>query len=321
MPHVAEIFGHALGESGAQGKACRRALCPYMGKLCDGGGNRDMARWPANDQPLAPLFDASVGNEGGGYIPCGVCSVRLSGAAYDKNPVDWAVCPRRLLTFDGGHFSEMQRPLGEKVLNLAGFRPGDEIRVWSEITLSDKATNVRYRLDYVLQNDDNPPAIVEVMTASTSGGNRRLRTDIQSAFCDAVLYANSLLEERRSSPGVNTRQVWARMASQMIVKSQIANAWGGITIWVVQDSLMNYIKNNTGLRLDALRSLTWQAGEVNVVSANISDPNYFELFSGPVHSRGGEACWTELLSAPGIPKLEKLTNHLTDDTVMTTLHL
>ena len=60
------------------------------------------------------------------------------------------------------------------------------MRVWSEVTLSDQETNVNYRLDYVLRKDNEPPVIVEIMTASTSGGNKSKRTDMQSAFCDAV---------------------------------------------------------------------------------------------------------------------------------------
>ena len=60
---------------------------------------------------------------------------------------------------------------------------------------------------------------------------------MKNAFCDAVLYAAGLLDERGQSPGVNIRQVWARMASQLIVKSEIANEWGGSAIWVVQDAL------------------------------------------------------------------------------------
>ena len=59
------------------------------------------------------------------------------------------------------------------------------------------------------------------------------------------------------------------MASQIIVKSQTANAWGGSAILVVQDSLMDYIRSNAGLRLDEFRSLNWHPKEVNVVSANI----------------------------------------------------
>lgn len=136
-----------------------------------------MMRWPAEQQPLAPFFDPEVGSGGGGYIPCGVCSVRTS-------MTNWAVCPRRLLSFDAAQPSEEQLPLRNRVLQLAGFGNGDTVRVWSEITLRD-STGLNYRLDYVLRSGDSPPVIVEVMTASTSGGNKSKRTDMQSAFCDA----------------------------------------------------------------------------------------------------------------------------------------
>ena len=196
---------------------------------------------------------------------------------------------------------------------------GDTVRVWSEVPLRDKASHLNYRLDYVLCVEGRPPIIVEIMTASTSGGNRAERTDIQSAFCDAVLYAEGNLSERGQSPGVNIRQVWARMASQMIVKSQIANSWGGCTIWVVQDALMDYIGSNTGLRLDALASSDWEAGEVNVISSSIDAPNGIRLYTGPIHSRNGEACWTELLDTPATPSVDMLHSKLDDDRVITKL--
>ena len=311
MPIVRELFGHLLTDSGALGAQLRPAHCPHMaGKLCDGGGNRDQTRWPATQQPLAPFFDSAVGQKGGGFIPCGVCSVQMDAR-------NWAVCPRRLLTFDTARPSAQQRRLRDCVLHLAGFNEGDTVRVWSEISLRDR-TGLNYRLDYVLRVDGRPPVIVEIMTASTSGGNKSKRTDMQSAFCDAVLYANGTLSERRQSPGVNVRQVWARMASQMIVKSEIANAWRGSTIWVVQDSLMDYIGSQTGLRLAELRSRNWQTDEVNVVSANIDDPDDIKLYAGPIHSTDGEACWTDLLSTPSIPEIGSLTTRLTDDRVIAT---
>ncbi len=205
------------------------------------------------------------------------------------------------------------------VLKLAGFRKGDVIRVWSEISLRDR-TGFNYRLDYVLRREENkPPVIVEIMTASTSGGNKRLQTDMQSAFCNAVLYANGVVPELGKSPGVNARQVWARMASQMIVKSEVANRWGGCTIWVVQDVLMAYIGAQTGLRLEELRSPDWTLGEVNVVSANINNPDDFTLYSGPIHaSAPGEACWAQLLSAPSIPDVDALATKLTDNRIIST---
>ncbi len=271
-----------------------------------------MVRWRSQDQPLAPLFDASVGVESGGFIPCGVCSVQIS-----QTP--WAVCPRRLLAFGAEQASEAQKLLQDQILSLAGFANGDDVNVWSEIALSDAATGTDYRLDYVLRRAADPPVIVEVMTASTSGGNKSKRTDMQSAFCDAVLHVHGLRPDNARSPGVNARQVWARMASQLIVKSEIANAWGGCTIWVVQDSLIAYIDSKTGLQLEKLRSRDWKRGEVNVVSANLDNPSDLKLFSGPIHSTDGRACWTDLLSAPAIPPVGVLTKRLDRNSVSASL--
>lgn len=311
MPYVRELYGHTLEAAGDQADQCRGAYCPHMKKLCDGGGNRDMARVRATHETLGGLFDAAVGKETNGYIPCGVCSLH-------GKEKDWVVCPRRLLTFTSAGFSEAQHHLAHRVLSLGGFLDGDEVRVWSEIGLKDQKTNVNYRLDYVLRKEDQPPIIVEIMSASTSGGNRAKRTDIQSAFCDAVLYAHGIRHELGNSPGVNIRQVWARMASQMIVKSEIANNWGGRAIWVVQDALLDYIRSNTGLHLDGLRSPEWEAGEVNVISVNINDPRDLELYAGPIRSKDGQPCWLELLSTPGFPVVETLLNQLTDAKVVTT---
>lgn len=105
------------------------------------------------------------------------------------------------------------------------------------------------------------------------------------------------------------------MASQLIVKSEIARAWGGCAIWVIQDELANYIRKNTGLRLDELRRETWVVDEVNVVTANLGDPDDIQLYAGPVLADGAGASWLELLRAPGIPRVEALTKKLTRGSV------
>ena len=312
MPVVRELFGlRVAGSRDEHRQACRVARCPHSASLCDGGGNRDMVRWPAQAQPLAPLFDPEV-SASDGFIPCGVCSVQIGETA-------WAVCPRRLLALEAEQTSMAQRQLRDRILCLAGFAPGDTIDVWSEIALSDRTTHTDYRLDYVLRRADGPPVIVEVMTASTSGGNKSKRTDMQSAFCDAVLHVHGLRPSNGQSPGVNARQVWARMASQLIVKSEIANAWGGCAIWVVQDSLVNYIDSGTGLRLGELRSKDWERGDVNVISANLDDPEDLKLYSGPIHSVDGSACWTDLLSAPAIPPVGVLTKRLDPQSISSSI--
>ena len=264
-----------------------------------------MMRWPASQQPLATLFDEDVGIQGNGFIPCGVCSVSVSSTS-------WAVCPRRLLSFQIAPPTAEPRPLWQRIMQVAGFETGESVRVWSEVTLTD-GKGFRYRLDYVLRSDAKPPVIVEVMTASTSGGNRAKLTDMQSAFCRAVLFTNGITDELGQSPGVNVRQVWARMASQLVVKSEVANAWGGRAVWVVQDALMEYIGKNTGLPLDDLYSPNWETDEINVISASIDDPEDVRLYSGPIQSENNEPCWTDLLRTPSIPQLWNLTRRLHDN--------
>ena len=51
---VAELYGLPLDET-VDVQACRTAQCPCTGRICDGGGNRDMARVPAADPSLGPV--------------------------------------------------------------------------------------------------------------------------------------------------------------------------------------------------------------------------------------------------------------------------
>ena len=81
---------------------------------------------------------------------------------------------------------------------------------------------------------------------------------------------------------------------------------------------MDYIGRQSGLRLDELYSPEWQTDEVNVVAASIDDPQEIKLYSGPVHSKEGGACWTELLSTPSVPPVAALTDRLTEDRVVAT---
>ena len=192
MPVIHELFGQKVTHSGCHKGELPKASCPFMdGRLCDGGGNRDMARWPAGDQPLAPFFSDEIRKAGGDFIPCGACSVATS----EK---EWAICSRRLLTFKGR--SKDQEELRNRIVSVAGFTSGDRVKVWSEITIRHERSHVNYRLDYVLATEAKPPVIVEIMTASTSGGNREQRTDIKNAFCDCVLYSQGLLPNRPNSP-------------------------------------------------------------------------------------------------------------------------
>ena len=317
MPVVAELYGQPLDGSDMDLDKCRRAWCAFTDSTCDGGGNRDMARVEAHDDSLGHLFSQSLGRQTGGWLPCGICSVRTM-----KGPV-WAICPHRLFAFGPQGVSDRHHELAKKVLRLAGFRSGQSVSVWSEITLSETGkagSKFKYRLDYVLRGTESeaPPIIVEVMTCSTSGGNRALGTDIKTAFKRAVLFAHTPANDPVKCPGVNVRQVWARMASQLIAKSEAANSWGGRTIWIVQDLLANYIRTQTALPLDDLISLDWEPDEVNMVVANLEGP--VALYAGPIRPRDGNRhCWLEILGAPHLPSLSSITKKLDTKPPFTTI--
>lgn len=86
------------------------------------------------------------------------------------------------------------------------------------------------------------PYIFKVMTASTSGSDTQNETDIRSAF------RNAILNKAHESPGINKRQVWGRMVTQLFAKTALAHAWGGETLWIIQDELLKNIELTTLLR-------------------------------------------------------------------------
>jgi hypothetical protein len=153
------------------------------------------------------------------------------------------------------------------------------------------------------------PGIIEIMTSSTSGGNKKERTTIPLAFEDAIL------GKPHQAPGINKRQVWARMVSQLIVKSEVGNAWGGKTLWLVQDVLANYINEATGLNLtDFIATVT---NEVNVMSYRYPatvDPlcgpislEFENLYAGPISTASGGAQGFEtIIRTPLTPSLDRL---------------
>jgi hypothetical protein len=90
--------------------------------------------------------------------------------------------------------------------------------------------------------------ILEIMTASTSGSDTENSTDMRNAF------RNALLVSAHTSPGINKRQVWGRMVTQLFAKTALAHQWHGRTIWVIQDSLLHNIELTTRLKTIAVPS-------------------------------------------------------------------
>ena len=87
-------------------------------------------------------------------------------------------------------------------------------------------------------------------------------------ICSIELDPHCVSTLRRNARGKTVWQVEVRALDPTGVASAL-NIWGGSTIWVVQDTLMDYIDLQTGLRLAEPRSHDWKTDEVNVVSANI----------------------------------------------------
>jgi hypothetical protein len=102
------------------------------------------------------------------------------------------------------------------------------------------------------------PVIVEVMTASTSGSDHSAGTDIATSFTHAI----QGLEH--NCPGINKRQVWGRMATQLFAKSALAEFWGGKTVWLVQDKLLNNIELTTKMALNNIPDS--KSGSINFLS-------------------------------------------------------
>lgn len=299
---IYELFGFPLADQGAEAlKHRKQCLCPFMGQLCDGGGNRyqSFLHLDAKQDPkLVSFFNGKTAD-----IPAGVCSLRTSTQT-------WIVCPRRIFVLDKGGNHTSQESFCEGLLK--SFIPAAlpfKVGVWSEVKIKysedsgdeDDDKVFDYTFDYIIcpirpkplsdaasklglnerkleaslikngytlasrngqkfieEYPDGQPLIIEVMTSSTSGGNKAKGTTIQNAF------RNAILGQSHKAPGINYRQVWARMVSQLIVKSQIGKAWGGQTVWVLQDVLVNYISNTTDLNFRELISKALK--EVNILS-------------------------------------------------------
>ncbi len=332
MSKIFEVFGHPLTSSHPDAIDCRtRAWCPFMESECDGGGNRHLSALQLQDHPqLVQQFPEKK------TVHVGVCSLlvrkkpwivcpRRLFALRDSNLSQLQTRIREDLI----RYSELDRAIE--------YRAWSEVKIRFSTQTTEQEKSFDYTFDYVLagrcrkslseiselvkksesdceeiaiQNNftlerragehwvvnfpADPIVIVEVMTSSTSGGNKKKRTQIGMAFEDAILKGDD-----HEGPGINYRQVWARMVSQLIVKSQVGLAWDGKTIWIVQDTLADYISSSTGLELQQFISST--PDEVNILSFGYgNDPEPEEdsgivslceshLYAGPVSSTKGSS--------------------------------
>jgi len=330
MSKIYELYGHRLDRWNREAERnLSRAWCPFMDAECDGGGNRFQS---AIDLRTKPDLKARIPNKD--IIQVGVCSLlaRTGEQPWIVCPRRLLSLKGGRLSSKQSHIRKQLSDLA-KLESSKKYLAWSEVKIKTESTNSDdEAKLFDYTFDYILSGvqskrieevaelltlststiqrlatnngftlasrnselwiDDfpsEPLIIIEIMTSSTSGGNKKNRTQIAMAFEDAILKGNG-----HNAPGINYRQVWARMVSQLIVKSQVGMAWGGKTIWLVQDVLADYISKSTGLFLS--HYLSEHLNEVNILAFGYGDKTHADdsiielensgLFAGPITKSG-----------------------------------
>jgi hypothetical protein len=220
-----------------------------------------------------------------------------------------------------------------EVKALIPIRPDADVRCWWEFKFAssdDSEENeltgrfFEFTFDYIIMEVDKsgggqhprlvgPPYILEIMTSSTRGGG------LTEHMADVLA-----LREQRPLRGAvkspytpNYRQVFGRMASQLFAKSEVADAWGGKTIWILQDVLLEYIQQTTAF--DPKPFVGKTNGNVNLVIYRMDknaetqqyDLTYDKTLIG--NSRVDDATapdFTSMLGIGHIPPLDLLKSTL-----------
>lgn len=352
MSKIFELFGYRLNDKSPQAIHSRtNALCPFMEEKCDGGGNRHLSNINLTKKPELQQHFNSLDN-----IASGVCSLQLH---QNETPWIVCPRRLMYLASIYRKFEGYQNRAIQHLWELAGYQSPCRVGVWPELRVTHKlgSKSFTYTFDYLLmplhsidQNqieditgvswnrvrrslakagytiaqrgevefvEDFPhgdPLIVEIMTSSTSGGNKNKRSTIPMAVEDAIL------KDEHLAPGINYRQVWARMVSQLIVKSEVAIAWGGKTVWVLQDKLVDYISETTALNVHQF--LAENTDEVNILSLGyqgdfekgngVIELSRGDLFAGPISSNPqSQPSFQDMIHAPLLPSQSVLMNALT----------
>jgi hypothetical protein len=330
MSKIFELFGHRLDRwDEAAERNLQDAGCPFMDAECDGGGNRYQSAISLSNKPA--LKEKIPNKE---IIQCGVCSMQMHEGEQPWIICPrrlLSVKHGNLSAYQAAVRSRLSSLAG--LIESVDYLVWSEIKMKAAIaTGDDEAKNFDYTFDYVISGASrmrledaaavlemtipdtkkliqrnnytlalregdiwienfpvDPIIIIEVMTSSTSGGNKDKRTQIAMACEDAILNGMN-----HTGPGINYRQVWARMVSQLIVKSQVGMAWGAKTVWLVQDVLADYISQSTALllseylseHLDEVNILAFgYGGSIDEANSSIVELKQSSLYSGPI-SRG-----------------------------------
>jgi hypothetical protein len=302
MPKIFEIFGTDVTDLSPDSVSQRRsAYCPFTEATCDGGGNRHQTKIKLVGSRLRQSFDESITTvipgvcsieySGDVWI---VCPRRLLG--FDSSPkkpavnktvkshereallaaglpsgIELGVWTEVYLQYGDAntsinyHFDFVIAPLliDSSFAEMAHHHSVTEDGEFEELkscAKTGKYFSGKFDREKPIPYLPNltSPFIVEVMTASTSGSDKEAGTDIAASFADAVLGIE------HNCPGINKRQVWGRMATQLFAKSALAESWGGKTIWLVQDQLLRNIELTTKLQLAS--TINSGSGSVNFLS-------------------------------------------------------
>lgn len=322
MPKFYELYGQSISDH-SQGAINRRkqAYCPFLESTCDGGGNRHQTKIRLKQSELKNFFDPSLSTVVPGVCSISysketwiVCPRRLlgfsppgesepiinhslkrherealikAGLPRDKELGVWAEVYLQYGDKDSAinyHFDFVIAPIKRNVsfkwlLEKYDINEASEMDVLKNSAKIGKYLRGRFSLNTPLEilPDLTNPIIIEVMTASTSGSDRSAGTDIASAFTDAMM------NRKHNCPGINKRQVWGRMSTQLFAKSALANYWGGKTIWLVQDQLLKNIEHTT--RLDLSSTNESSNATINFLSMGFTDgelqfKSYSEIEAG-----------------------------------------
>lgn len=358
-PKIFEIFGYPIEDKSEGAESSRKAAqCPFMGCDCDGGGNRHLSKIDLTGSGKKELKEYFTGRSS---IHSGICSIQLDrekapwivcprrllvlgksdiGQRQHQSSVEsfllknsglpkgttLGVWPELKIKYveKTRHskksfnyaFDYILMPIGrasnKEIEEATGKSWGKTRRVLESAGFSLARRNEE---DYVEDFPIGSPIVVEIMTSSTSGSNKKKRTTIPMAFEDAIL------GEPHNAPGINYRQIWARMVSQLIVKSEVGIAWSGKTFWILQDALVDYISTSTAL--DVHQFLAEEPSEVNIISLSYGDSHKApdgvlelknsQLFSGPIRPTGGsveQPSFQDMIRAPICPSRSRLVNLL-----------
>jgi hypothetical protein len=234
----AELYTYPVDAVTREAEAARaNCLCRFRGpgEKCDQSQHRgarafvSLRKYPS----LRKVY-------GKAKIPLGLCSI----SPQEEPSEPWIVCPHRLF-----YIAAESTKIEQYVYRLWGLDKGDRVALWTEIKLQESrgGKDFDFTLDYVFRRVfsegplklEDAPCLVEIMTASTSGGG------VERCFVGAL--QGRLISTKTS---INYRQVLARMMSQFVAKAQIAHDWGGKAVWIVHHSVWPRFKRQVSFSMD-----------------------------------------------------------------------